>query len=190
MQSCHVIFEHHGSLIHPRHFYSLSVVQSQSPKTLCNPFFFFFFLVWRLKFYLSFVALMYIVRVSSLLLNRLQAVSCAKVVFCVAVWLHACYFPPHRCITECYPSIFLSSFLSRPTMTTELLPLFLGDSSMASNELWRIAPQEEWQPLVMFSPPLSCCALITPTPKFIFEATDAFYTLNSQEYKIVPSSRE
>lgn len=113
-------------------------------------------MVWRLESRNSRRPLMYIVRVSSLLLTPLQAVFSEKVfgVLCyyaliispTAVWRKDTPPPP--------PAPLSLPFLSVLSVTADPLLLFFCDSTIASNELRRIALQEEWQPLVMFPQPL------------------------------------
>lgn len=107
--------------------------------------------VWRLKFHLSFRPLMYIVRVSSLLLTPLQAVFWEKVfgrrvIICslFSAMLYQGGIPP----------LSLHLFLPLPALSQwQQTPCScFCDSSIVSNELRRIPPQEEWQPLVMFPP--------------------------------------
>lgn len=67
------------------------------------------------------------------------------------------------------PPHFLSMYLSFCSVSADHC---LYGSSTLSNELRRIAPREEWQPLVMFPAPLLMLLNHTPTSKCICEAID------------------
>lgn len=114
--------------------------------------------VWKKKFKLSFRALMYIVRVSSLLLTPLQAMFERR---CLGVVLLCAHCFPQCCMGDgispisLFSSVSIYSSFSHPCQWQQTPRSCFCDSSIASNELRRIAPQEEWQPLVMFPmPPL------------------------------------
>lgn len=119
--------------------------------------------VWRLKLLLTFRLLMYIVRVSSLLLTPLQAVFGEKVLwalcyYVLVIFRNAVWGGGMYCTS--FSLLLLLSPSSPPSRWQQTPCSCFCDSSIASNELRRIA--EECQPLVMI--PFSCCSAITPTP--------------------------
>lgn len=104
-------------------------------------------MIWRLKFHISLRTLMYVVGISRLLLTPLQAAFSGKV-FCLLSC--ALYIPQCNMWEGYHPTPHLLLFLPPSLWQQTPCPCF-RDSTVASNELRRTAPQEEWQPLVMFS---------------------------------------